>query len=178
MEHWGVVGGGLLGMTLAHRLRQRGHRVTLLEAGPELGGLASAWSIGDVVWDRHYHVILLSDTHLRGLLGECLRECGAFDGNARLDWSRQWEYPWVLSQLPPDGAGRRILDAGCGYRFFTPMLARRGFRVEGCDIDARIGADLLQRAHRARAARPGRAGRTADITTRANRSAPRALKCT
>ncbi|MCP3936742.1 MAG: FAD-dependent oxidoreductase, partial [Actinomycetia bacterium] len=70
MQHWGVVGGGMLGMTLAHRLRRQGHEVTLLEAGSGLGGLASAWSIGDVVWDRHYHVILLSDTHLRGLLGE------------------------------------------------------------------------------------------------------------
>jgi protoporphyrinogen oxidase len=70
MTHWGIVGGGLLGMTLAHRLRQAGHRVTLLEAAPGLGGLASAWSIGDVVWDRHYHVILLSDSFLRALLEE------------------------------------------------------------------------------------------------------------
>ena len=70
MSHWGIVGGGLLGLTLAHRLRARGERVTLLEAGPELGGLASAWSIDGVVWDRHYHVILLSDSHLRSLLAE------------------------------------------------------------------------------------------------------------
>lgn len=57
-------------MTLAHRLAQRGQRVTLLEAAPQLGGLASAWSLGDAVWDRHYHVTLLSDTHLRALLSE------------------------------------------------------------------------------------------------------------
>lgn len=70
MAHWGIVGGGLLGMTLAYRLRQHGDQVTLLEAGPNLGGLASAWSIGNVVWDRHYHVILLSDSYLRKLLTE------------------------------------------------------------------------------------------------------------
>jgi protoporphyrinogen oxidase len=69
-QHWAVVGGGMLGMTLAHRLAQRGQRVTLLEAAPQLGGLASAWSLGDVVWDRHYHVTLLSDTNLRALLDE------------------------------------------------------------------------------------------------------------
>jgi protoporphyrinogen oxidase len=68
--HWGIVGGGLLGMTLAHRLRQRGQHVTLLEGGGSLGGLATAWSLGGVVWDRHYHVILLSDAHLRALLDE------------------------------------------------------------------------------------------------------------
>ena len=69
-QHWAVVGGGMLGMTLAHRLAQCGQRVTLLEAAPQLGGLASAWSLGDAVWDRHYHVTLLSDTNLRALLDE------------------------------------------------------------------------------------------------------------
>ncbi len=57
-------------MTLAHRLAQAGRSVTLLEAADRLGGLAAAWSLGDVVWDRHYHVTLLSDTHLRALLQE------------------------------------------------------------------------------------------------------------
>jgi protoporphyrinogen oxidase len=70
MAHWGIVGGGLLGMTLARSLRQRSQQVTLLEAGEGLGGLASAWSLGGVVWDRHYHVILPSDTRLLALLEE------------------------------------------------------------------------------------------------------------
>src|SRR2546430_2500558 len=69
-ERWGIVGGGFLGMTLAHRLAQHGQDVTLFEAAPALGGLASAWSLGDVVWDRHYHVTLLSDAYLRTLLTE------------------------------------------------------------------------------------------------------------
>ncbi len=69
-EHWGIVGGGMLGLMLAHRLRQRGQQVTILEAAPQLGGLASAWQLGDITWDRHYHVILLSDSHVRGLLQE------------------------------------------------------------------------------------------------------------
>jgi protoporphyrinogen oxidase len=65
-----VVGGGLLGMTLAHRLAQRGHAVTLLEAADSLGGLAAPWRLGDVTWDRHYHVTLASDARLRALLRE------------------------------------------------------------------------------------------------------------
>ncbi len=68
-------------MTLAHRLRAAGRHVTLLEAGPGLGGLASAWSVGGVVWDRHYHVILLSDSHLLRLL----REIGL---ESELRWSQ------------------------------------------------------------------------------------------
>lgn len=69
-KRWGIVGGGILGMTLAHRLAQQGAEVTLFEAADHFGGLASAWRLGEVVWDRHYHVTLLSDTALRGLLGE------------------------------------------------------------------------------------------------------------
>ena len=67
---WGVIGGGMLGMTLALRLAQQGRQVTLIEAAPQWGGLASAWQVGDLVWDRHYHVTLLSDGHLRKLLRE------------------------------------------------------------------------------------------------------------
>ncbi len=69
-EHWGIVGGGLLGMTLAHRLAQRGRRVTLIEGAGRLGGLAAPWRLGGVEWDRHYHVILPSDARLLALLAE------------------------------------------------------------------------------------------------------------
>jgi protoporphyrinogen oxidase len=44
--------------------------VTILEAADHVGGLADAWQIGDITWDRHYHVTLLSDQHLRGILKE------------------------------------------------------------------------------------------------------------
>jgi protoporphyrinogen oxidase len=68
--NWAVVGGGFLGMTLALRLARQGKRVTLFEAAPSLGGLASAWQLGDVVWDKHYHVTLFSDSFVRSLLRE------------------------------------------------------------------------------------------------------------
>jgi len=60
----------MLGGSLALRLAQAGNDVTLFEAAPNLGGLASAWTIGDVVWDRHYHVTLLSDRRTNELLTE------------------------------------------------------------------------------------------------------------
>ena len=69
-ERWAVVGGGMLGLALALRLANSGQAVTLYEAAPVLGGLASAWKLGDVEWDRHYHVTLLSDTVLRDVLQE------------------------------------------------------------------------------------------------------------
>ncbi len=65
-----VVGGGMLGLTLALRFAQAGDAVTVYEAAPALGGLASAWRLGEVTWDRHYHVTLLSDAATRALVGE------------------------------------------------------------------------------------------------------------
>ena len=68
--HWGIIGGGMLGLTLAHRLLKQGDRVTVLEASDRIGGLADAWRLGDVTWDRNYHVILPVDRSLIALLGE------------------------------------------------------------------------------------------------------------
>ncbi len=67
---WAVVGGGVLGMTVAHTLAKKNCNVTLIESARHLGGLADAWSIGDITWDRHYHVTLLSDAFTRELLVE------------------------------------------------------------------------------------------------------------
>jgi protoporphyrinogen oxidase len=76
-----VVGGGILGLTLALRLAQHGVAVDLLEAAPELGGLAGPFDYGEFVWDRFYHCILPSDRKLIGLLGELGLE-------EELRWSR------------------------------------------------------------------------------------------
>lgn len=78
-RRWGILGGGVLGLTLAHRLARQGDQVTVFEAADRLGGLASAWRLGEVIWDRHYHVTLLSDARLRGLL----RELGL---EAEMEW--------------------------------------------------------------------------------------------
>jgi ubiquinone/menaquinone biosynthesis C-methylase UbiE len=81
----------------------------------------------------------LESPELRRMLRLCLQENENFTGEARFDWSRQWEYPFVLANLPAQGSGRRILDAGSGFRFFAPLLAQRGFEVDACDLDASIG---------------------------------------
>jgi protoporphyrinogen oxidase len=65
-----VIGSGFLGLTLALRFAEQGARVTVFESAPEIGGLAGAWQIGDFVWDRHYHVTLLSDAFTRKIVAE------------------------------------------------------------------------------------------------------------
>ncbi|MCC6537786.1 MAG: NAD(P)/FAD-dependent oxidoreductase [Bryobacterales bacterium] len=69
-QQWAIAGGGMLGLTLALRLSRAGQHVTVFEAAPGLGGLASAWELDGATWDKFYHVILASDGHTRGLLRE------------------------------------------------------------------------------------------------------------
>ena len=65
-----IVGAGFLGLTLALRYAERGHRVTVFESGDRIGGLAAAWNLGEMVWDKHYHVTLLSDSYTRRIVEE------------------------------------------------------------------------------------------------------------
>lgn len=69
-ENIAIVGSGFLGLTLAKRLADAGHKVTLFESAPEIGGLASVWEINDIIWDRHYHVVLASDKYTRNIIEE------------------------------------------------------------------------------------------------------------
>jgi protoporphyrinogen oxidase len=66
----GIVGGGILGTTLALRLQQAGAQVTLLERGAALGGLAGAFDFNGHRIDRFYHVVVPSDERMLGLVDE------------------------------------------------------------------------------------------------------------
>jgi len=63
-----VIGGGVLGLHLADRLVARGAQVRVLEAAPAIGGLAGSHAVGDLTWDKFYHVILESDARTRALV--------------------------------------------------------------------------------------------------------------
>jgi SAM-dependent methyltransferase len=48
----------------------------------------------------------------------------------------------LLEELPADGTGLRVLDAGCASGYLTDLLAARGFRVTAidCHTAAPVGA--------------------------------------
>lgn len=63
-----IVGGGIMGVSLGYYLTQKGARVEVFEASPDLGGLANQILLQDgTVVDRFHHAILASDSHLRQL---------------------------------------------------------------------------------------------------------------
>jgi protoporphyrinogen oxidase len=66
----GIIGGGVAGLTAAYRLLQKGHRIHLFEAGPQLGGLVRTFEIGGETIECFYHHVFTTDTAVVRLIGE------------------------------------------------------------------------------------------------------------
>src|SRR5438045_3864904 len=64
----GILGGGSTGLTAAFYLLRSGADVTILEARPQIGGLATNFDFGPFSWDKFYHCILTSDRPLLQLI--------------------------------------------------------------------------------------------------------------
>jgi protoporphyrinogen oxidase len=72
----GIIGGGIMGISLGYFLSRQGVAVTIYEASPVLGGLAGPIILEDgTAVDRFYHAILSSDKHL----GDLCKELGIAD---------------------------------------------------------------------------------------------------
>jgi protoporphyrinogen oxidase len=65
-----IVGAGFTGLAAAYELVKKGVRVTVLEAEPELGGLAAAFDVGGEKLDRFYHHWFTNDQEVMGLIEE------------------------------------------------------------------------------------------------------------
>ena len=114
----------MLGLTLARRLRSAGMQPTVLEGAPESGGLASSQAIGGYEWDRFYHVILLSDRALLGLLDEL----GLSD---RLHW----------------GYAKSGFYTGSAFHSLSSTLDFATFPLIGPVAKARLAATILRAAN-------------------------------
>ena len=66
----GIVGGGVAGMAAAYRLIERGHRVSLYEASPFLGGLVRTFEVGGGRLESFYHHLFSTDTTIVRLIEE------------------------------------------------------------------------------------------------------------
>lgn len=67
----GIVGGGIMGISLGYFLSQQEISVDIFEASSDIGGLAGQTTLENGIFvDRFYHAILSSDSHLRQLCEE------------------------------------------------------------------------------------------------------------
>ncbi len=112
-----IIGSGFLGLTLALRLAESGAKVTVYESASEIGGLASAWQIGDVVWDKHYHVTLLSDSFTRKIVEEI---------------GLKYEFEWVETKTGFYTDGKLIsMSNTLEFLKFPPLDLISKFRLGG-----------------------------------------------
>jgi protoporphyrinogen oxidase len=65
-----VIGAGAMGLAAAYYALKRGHQVTVLEAGPEAGGMAAHFDLGGLSIERFYHFVCKADRPTFELLGE------------------------------------------------------------------------------------------------------------
>ncbi len=67
-----VIGAGPAGLAAAYDLVRAGHRVTVFEAAPEVGGLAAGFKAPHWDWslEKYYHHWFASDRHILGLISE------------------------------------------------------------------------------------------------------------
>lgn len=68
---YGVIGAGALGLTVALRLVQRGHDVTILERDTVPGGLAGSFEVAPGIWlEKFYHHLFKTDRSAVALIEE------------------------------------------------------------------------------------------------------------
>lgn len=115
-----ILGAGPAGIGAALRLSRRGHRVTVLEREPHVGGLSASFEIAGVRVDHGSHRLhrtvapdVLSE--IARLLGDDLQRRRR-DGRIRLAgrWLPFPLQPTDLAALPPGFAARAALDTAAG----------------------------------------------------------------
>ncbi len=101
-----VLGGGAAGLAAAHHLvKQAGIEVTVLEAEPVLGGLASWFRIGGNYLERYYHFLCKGDDEYLRIAEEVGLSHDVRWRNVRMGYfyqGRRYNFgaPWDLLTFP------------------------------------------------------------------------------
>ncbi len=111
----GIIGGGMMGLVLAKKLADPAHEITVFERSDQIGGLATYQKYDNFYWDRFYHVILPSDSHLI----QFIKEIGLED---QLRWKKTYTGVYVDEQFYSVSNNKEFL-------LFPPLNMIQKFRL-------------------------------------------------
>jgi len=115
-QSYAVLGGGILGLTLALRLLQQGNAVTVFERESLPGGLAAGFPVAPELWlEKFYHHLFTSDDAALRLIREV-------DLEDRLLWKRPRTVVW-------DGSRAHQLDSPGSLLRFSPLRFHQRVRM-------------------------------------------------
>ena len=111
-----ILGAGIAGLAAAHELAKAGHQVTVFEAAPQAGGLASGFRDEKWEWplERFYHHLFTTDLAIRGLVREIGFEDKLF---FRRQITAQW---WNGRPLRPTGGLESVSGSRSGLVCIQP----------------------------------------------------------
>ncbi len=120
-----VIGAGVMGLAAAYQALLDGHRVDILEAAPEAGGMAAHFDFGGLSIERFYHFVCRSDEPTFQLMAELgiadkMRWVPTSMGFFQLGKLNSWGDPVSLLKLPA-----LSLVGKLRYGFFAFACMRR-----------------------------------------------------
>lgn len=110
-----IIGGGIMGVSLAYKLAKQGLKVNVYERGDNLGGLASFMEYDGVRMDRFYHTILSSDTAMQDLM-----EVGGVTDKRHFTITKQGFY---------DNGKQYDFNSPVDFMLFPPLNPLQRFRL-------------------------------------------------
>lgn len=135
--NYGIAGGGVLGLTVALRLAQRGHQVTVYERDATMGGLAGSFELAPGLWlEKFYHHLFRTDRNAVALI----EELGLGD---RLRWHRP------VTTVLRDGTVHQLDSPRSVLRFEPLGLPSRLRLAAGLAILRLLPTPALLEGHRA-----------------------------
>lgn len=137
MKHVAVIGGGWAGCAAAVALARRGHRVTLYEAAPVLGGRARTVQRDGLALDNGQHLLLGAYTATRALVRAL-----------HVPQAPLVQSPLALTSLMPDGVSLRMRALPAPLGLATALLAARGLSLRERIVTLRGFAQWKRRGFR------------------------------
>lgn len=122
-----IVGAGIAGLTLGHELVEAGHQVTLIEALPEIGGLARSFRYGDFCFDLGPHRFHTENERVEGFIRKILEDNQVEISRSSGVWFFDRYHEWPLGASSILKIPKIEMVKACLDLFFRPKAKGESF---------------------------------------------------